>query len=101
MKDYIWSIIWGKNFGFYLDVVNPKYRNLNCPYIGEKEQLPCSDIKEITSERHKITLVLDQELIDAIIENRCAVSPKPRRAPDYKRNNSKPSKHSIFPTINN
>jgi len=101
MKDYVWSIIWGKNFGYYLDGVNPKNKNLNCPYISEEEQLPGSDIKEISSEMHQVTLVLNQELIEAIVLNRCAVSPKPRRAPDYERNNSTPSSHSIFPTINN
>jgi hypothetical protein len=52
------------------------------PYIGEEEQLPGSDIKEVSSEMHQVTLVLNQELIEAIVENRCAVSPKPRRTPD-------------------
>jgi len=102
IKDYIWSVIWGKNFGFYMDGVDPKDQNVHCPYLGENEKRPGSDIKEISSGKHHVTLVLPPPLIDAIIENRCAVSPKPRKAPDANKNKVKKSSKSnttLFPSI--
>ena len=103
IKDYIWSVIWRKNFGFYMEGVDLTNKDLNCPYVGEDEKLPGSDIKDIGSGKHHVTLVLPPTLIDAIIENRCAVSPKPRKAPDANKNKVKKSSKSIntlFPTIN-
>jgi len=99
IMDYIWSVIWGKNFGFYMEGVDPTNKDLNCPYVGEDEKLPGSDIKDIGSGKHHVILVLSPPLIDAIIEYRCAVSPKPRKAPDYKANKTKKSNSTLFPTI--
>ncbi len=102
IKDYIWSVIWGKEFGFYLKEVDPSDKNKLCPYVGEEDKRSGSEIKSIGNGKHQVTLVLTPPLIDAILENGCAVSPKPRKAPDANENKVKKSSKSnttLFPTI--
>lgn len=99
IKDYVWSLIWGKNFGFYMDGVNPNNKDIKCPYVGEDEKRPGSDIKDIGNGKHHVTLVLPPPLIDAIIKNRCAVSPKPRKAPDTDSKKKEGSSQTVFPAI--
>ena len=100
-KDYIWSVLWKKDFGFYLTGVDPMDKEISCPYVGEEEKQSGSDIKEIADGRHHITLVLTRQLIDAIIENGCAVSPKPRKTPKAAKNTQKVSKDNIFTVVYN
>jgi hypothetical protein len=102
IKDYIWSWLWRKKFGFYMNGVNPRNKNKKCPYITDKEKLPGSKIEKIGDGKHLVTLVVPPHLIDAIIENRCAVSPKPRKAPDPGDRSDKKSKKpaaKLFPTV--
>lgn len=99
IKDYIWSLIWGKNFGFYMEGINTGNKNLLCPYVGEDDKRSGSEIKDIGNGKHHVTLVLPPTLIDAIISNRCAVSPKPRKAPKVKSKPEDESKKALFPTV--
>lgn len=85
--DYVWSVIRGKDFGFYMDGINPKDKKQLCPYIGEKDDLPGTDIADTDQDEYIVTLILEKPLIDRLIEVGCAVSAKPRRAPDPDNNN--------------
>ena len=103
--NYIWSWLWGKNFGYYMNGVDPKKKSLQCPYVGEKQKLPGSSIRKVGDGKYHVTLVLSQTLISAIIEKQCAVSPRPRKAPSAENNsrykeNSK-TNNTLFPTIYN
>jgi hypothetical protein len=103
--DYIWSWLWGKNFGYYMNGVDPWEKTVQCPYVGEKQKLPGSSIRKVGDGKYHVTLVLSQTLISAIIEKQCAVSPRPRKAPSAD-NNSRHKEYSktsntLFPTIYN
>ncbi|MGI9535198.1 MAG: hypothetical protein ACR2NW_09630 [Thermodesulfobacteriota bacterium] len=80
-KDYIWSSIWGKDFGYFMDGANLENKNKECPFVGEETKLPGSKIENIGDGKHLVTMVLPPEVIDSIITNKCAVSPKPRKSP--------------------
>ena len=102
IKDYIWSWLWGKKFGFYMDGINPRNDSQKCPYITDNLRLPGSKIEKIEAQKHQVTLVVVPQLVDAIIKNRCAISPKPRKAPNPNdktdKKNSKKTK-KLFPTV--
>lgn len=104
IKDYIWSWLWGKDFGYYMNGIDPDNMTVQCPYVGEKQKHRGSSIREIGDGKYHVVLVLSESLITAIIENQCAVSPRPRKAPDA--NKSRYNDHGkadalLFPTIYN
>ena len=100
ITDYIWSIIWGKDFGYYMEGANLEDKNKVCPFVGEETKLPGSKIESIGNGIHRVTMVLPPDVIDSIITNRCAVSPKPRKSPKVGEI-KKPEKTSkeLFPTV--
>ena len=91
--DYVWSWLWGKNFGYYMTGVDPKNKSLQCPFIGEKQKLPGSKIQKVGDGKYHVRLILSRPLIAAVIANQCAVSPKPRKAPEAGNNNSRDNKN--------
>jgi hypothetical protein len=103
IKDYIWSWLWGKNFGYYMNGVDPDNVTIKCPYVGEKQKHRGSSIRKIEDGKYHVILVLSQSLITAIVENQCAISPRPRKAPNANSNKSGRGKTDglLFPTIYN
>lgn len=100
--NYVWSVIRGKDFGFYMDGVNPKDKNKKCPYIAEDADLPGTDIKETAKGEHTVTLRLEKPLMDSLLAEKCAVSIKPRKAPDaddFEDDKDPPKNPILFPTI--
>ena len=100
LKDYIWSSIWSKDFGYYMLDADMKSKDKECPFISKKDKLPGSKIEDIGNGKHKVTLVLYQDVIDAVIQNKCAVSPKPKKSPKLSDvvETEKETKE-LFPTI--
>lgn len=98
--NYIWSSIWGKDFGYYMEGANLEDKNKVCPFVGEETKLPGSKIESIGNGKHRVTMVLPPDVIDSIITNRCAISPKPRKSPKVSEI-KKPEKTSreLFPTV--
>lgn len=102
--DYVWSWLWGKNFGFYMSGLDTSDTDIKCPYIEEKQKQAGSAIQKIGDGKYHVKLVLSKYIVDAIIENQCAVSPRPRKAPDagdnYQRYKHKGETSDVlFPTI--
>ena len=66
----------------------------------KKNKLPGSKIEDIGDGKHKVTLVLHQGVIDAVLQNKCAVSPKPKKSPKLSDvvETEKETKE-LFPTI--
>ena len=94
--DYVWSKMWNKDFGYYLEGTS-KDKNRDCPYFEKRDKTYFRNDTIKDMSHYKVTLGMQENLVNEMIAAQCAISPKPDddAAPDAKDRSSNDVDNSL------